>query len=231
MKTPNTPIGIQADKAIFLPFNVPSSKNNREIGYYFLKPEDNSTWHVKVGQTFKKIRPTLQSSDRTKAYVKNIAEHMIANRAKFLELTKGLPKPYFIELHFVRDSKHKYDFINACQILADCMTGSYWKNDKKIPLKAIAWIEDDDCDNLYFLPPSKEPFYSLDKTNPGVWLTVVEREAISQPKDLFKGMPAESLFNLEPYPCDKCGKLIDCGIENAIKHDDEFHPHFITVKD
>jgi len=181
MKTPTPPKHINPETSIWLPRNVPSSKNNREIGYYFLKPEAVSTWHIKVGNVFKKIRPTLQSSDRTKEYVKHIAEHLIQNRRKFLSMIKDQPKPYFIELFFVRDTRRDYDFINACQIIADCLTGHYWEKDKKIPLSAIQWLEDDDCSNVYFLPPSQEPFYAVDKDNPGVWITVKKREPVSIP--------------------------------------------------
>ena len=199
MKTPNTPIGIQADKAIWIPKNVPSSKNNREIGYYFLPTATASNWFVRVGSQLKKIRPTLQSSERTKAYVKAVAEHLINNKAKFHELVKGFPKPYILQVHFVRDSKRSYDYINAYQILADCFSGHYWTNDKKIPLKAIQFLEDDDMANVVFIPVlanmlQGKALYSVDKDNPGVWIQPLKIDAVPQP-DLFKGMPSESLFN------------------------------------
>lgn len=210
MNTPIAPKGIDTSRSIWLPKNVPSSKNNREIGYYFLNPADNSNWFIKIGEQFRKIRPTLRSSDRTEAYVKHIAPFLIENRRKFQELIKDLPKPYFIELHFVRDSRHKYDFINACQILADCFTGSYWKNDKQIPLNGIRWLEDDDCDNVYFLPPCSQPHYSLDKANPGVWLTVVDKRVKSQPNEEVNATvryftQAEIQFKSEtPEFCHRC---------------------------
>ncbi len=168
------PPHINLNRSIFLPGNVPSSKNNREIGFYFLKPEDESSWYIKRGTDFKKIRPTLQSSDRTKEYVKNIVDHIIANRQKFLQLVKGLPKPYIIQFYFVRDSRRSFDFINACQIIADCMTGHYWTKHPKIPHAATIWVADDNMDELIMVPPLTGSKYMVDKENPGVWITVLQ---------------------------------------------------------
>lgn len=182
---PTPPPGINAEKAIWIPKNVPSSKNNREIGYYFLKPHDTSSWYVKIGETFRKIRPTLRSSDRTENYVKEVVEHLIANRQKFNELVKGFDKPYIIQVHFVRDSKRSYDYINAYQILADCLSGHYWEKDKKIPLKAVQFIEDDDMANVVFIPVLEnmltgKPLYSVDKDSPGVWLMPLDVRASAE---------------------------------------------------
>jgi len=70
-------------------------------------------------------------------------------------------KPYAIGFHFIRGTKHKFDFNNASQIMADLMT-------------AHDYIEDDDMDN--FLPyPLKidGKAYSYDKENPGVLIMVL----------------------------------------------------------
>jgi hypothetical protein len=205
MNAPTPPLGVIAEKAIWLPRNVPSSKNNREIGYYFLKPTDTSNWFIKIGETFRKIRPTLRSSDRTEAYVKEIVDSLIANRRKFHELVKGFPKPYILQVHFVRDSKRSYDYINAYQILADCFSGHYWEKDKKIPLKAVQFIEDDDMANVVFIPVLANmlagmPLYSVDKVSPGVWVMPLDIRPKTQPNDIFKGMPSESLMAEIPFP-------------------------------
>ncbi len=165
---------IDKSKSIFLKGNVPSSKNNKELGYYFLKPAQESSWYIKKGDQFKKIRPTLRNSDRTEAYIKHIVAQIIEYKPRFKELVKNLPKPYIIQLHFVRDSRHRFDFGNAGQIISDSISGHYWKNDKKIPHIATCWVEDDSMDDLIFVPPLKPPFYTYDKVSPGVWLTVLD---------------------------------------------------------
>jgi hypothetical protein len=70
-------------------------------------------------------------------------------------------KPFEIGFHFIRGTKHKFDFNNATQIIADLMT-------------AHGFIEDDDMDN--FLPyPLKidGKAYSQIKENPGVLIRVL----------------------------------------------------------
>ena len=69
--------------------------------------------------------------------------------------------PHEVGFHFIRGSKHRFDFNNASQILADLMT-------------AHDFIEDDDMDN--FLPyPMKidGKAYSYDKENPGVLIKIL----------------------------------------------------------
>ena len=61
--------------------------------------------------------------------------------------------PYKVGLFFVRDSKRRFDYINACQIVADMMVDE-------------GWIDDDDSSN--FVPIFLG--YSVDKKNPGVYI-------------------------------------------------------------
>ena len=70
-------------------------------------------------------------------------------------------KPHEIGFHFIRRTKHSFDFNNATQIIADLMT-------------AHGFIEDDDMDN--FLPyPMKinGKAYTYDKENPGVLIKIL----------------------------------------------------------
>jgi hypothetical protein len=70
-------------------------------------------------------------------------------------------KPYKIGFHFVRGSKHKYDFNNANQLIADLLT-------------AHDIIEDDDT--TVFLPFPMEidgEYSSYSKENPGVYIKVL----------------------------------------------------------
>ena len=66
--------------------------------------------------------------------------------------------PVFVRFYFVRDSKRKFDIINAQQIICDLLV-------------AHRVIDDDDADNLI---PAVEmrngKCYHIDKAAPGVWL-------------------------------------------------------------
>lgn len=72
-----------------------------------------------------------------------------------------ITKPYKIGFHFIRGSKHRYDFNNANQLLADLMV-------------AHDIIEDDDT--TIFLPFPLEidgRYDNYDKENPGVIIGVL----------------------------------------------------------
>lgn len=69
--------------------------------------------------------------------------------------------PFEIGFHFVRGTKHKFDFNNANQLIADLFV-------------AHNAIEDDNMD--YFVPYAfkmNNRFYSYDKENPGVWIEIL----------------------------------------------------------
>ena len=68
--------------------------------------------------------------------------------------------PYKVGLFFVRDSKRRFDYINACQIVADLMVDE-------------GWIEDDDSTN--FVPVFLG--FSVDKKNPGVFIVPLKNYA------------------------------------------------------
>lgn len=114
---------------IFIPSNVPSSKNSK-------------VWTGRF----------LVSSKTTRNYEKNTAEYWLTLKSTFKDIFSGI-YPKRIGFYFVRDSRRRFDYINACQILADLMT-------------EYGWIEDDDVDhfNPFFLG------YHHDKEKSGVYL-------------------------------------------------------------
>jgi len=173
--TPTPPKGINPDKAIWLSGAVPSSKNSKQIGFFYKKAGTPSSWYFKKGSEFKPITPTLRSSDQTEEYIKHIVQQIIDNKRRFKELVKDMPKPYIIQLHFVRKTKAMFDFGNAVEAIADSISGSFWKRHDKIPQVVTQWIDVDDIENVVFIPVlanmlSGSPLYSVDKLNPGVWL-------------------------------------------------------------
>ena len=78
------------------------------------------------------------------------------------ELFKDAEWPVEIGMHFVRASRHRFDFVNAVQILLDLFT-------------SFDIIPDDNMD--YITPRAFKmdgKFYSYDKDNPGVWIKIIK---------------------------------------------------------
>jgi len=137
---------------IFIPGNVPSLKNSK----------------VKTARG-------IFSSKTVKHYLSSLGIQSYSVRDKqvkgyktkpnlFLELVEDIKidrYPVIIEFHFVRGSKHKFDFNNATQIIADLLT-------------AHDIIEDDNMDCLIPFPLSiDDKYYSYNKENPGVFINIL----------------------------------------------------------
>lgn len=76
-------------------------------------------------------------------------------------LLQNKKPPFEVGFHFVRGTKHKFDFNNANQLIADLFV-------------AHNIIEDDNMD--YFIPYAFKingNFYSYDKEYPGVWIKII----------------------------------------------------------
>ena len=72
-----------------------------------------------------------------------------------------LPGPIKIGIHFIRQTKAKFDFHNICQILFDLMV-------------AFDIIEDDNMDCILPFPMQMNgAWYSVDKNNPGAYITIL----------------------------------------------------------
>ena len=97
-------------RGIFIPGNVPSSKNGRRwTGRYFIV------------------------SKQTQRYYKNSKKYWIENKKEFKKLLKGKDSqnkaPYRITFKFVRKSRHKFDYINPAQTIQDQMVKYGWITD------------------------------------------------------------------------------------------------------
>lgn len=124
---------------IFIPGNTPSSKNSKR-------------WTGK----------TLISNPQTLKYKKHNAWFFLQNKAKFLYGAKLVQPPFHIGFHFVRDSKRKFDFINALQIVQDMMVEHNL-------------IEDDNMDLLIPYPLIlNNNYYTVDPKYPGVYIKLLE---------------------------------------------------------
>lgn len=99
-------------------------------------------------------KPTLQ-------YEKHNIWYYIQAKNLFKKYTQQLPKPLHIGFHFIRGTRHKFDFINALQIVQDMMVKT-------------EWIEDDNMD--YLIPYATHidnKYYTYNKEKPGVIIKVL----------------------------------------------------------
>ncbi|WP_314320963.1 hypothetical protein [Fusobacterium pseudoperiodonticum] len=118
---------------IFIAGNTPSSKNSKQF------------------VTLKSGKTLLINSKTVQKYIKESKTDWLVNKNEFLKMLKGKEKPYKVELFFIRDSKRKFDYINAAQIIFDLM-------------QEYGYIEDDDSTNV--IPIFKG--YKVDKNGAGV---------------------------------------------------------------
>jgi len=144
------------NELIFIPGNVPSSKNSRintAKGSFASKT-------VKSYLNSLGIQSYSSSKKLVKGYVNkpNLIESL---REDFLKQTSGKQLPLEIGFHFIRDSKRKFDFHNIVQVVLDLMT-------------AHDLIIDDNMDCVIpFALKIDSKFYSVNKENPGVWIKII----------------------------------------------------------
>jgi Holliday junction resolvase RusA-like endonuclease len=123
----------------FIPGAVPSSKNGRIM--------------TRSGMFI--------ASKATQKYRKLSAPYWEKYKAAFLKLINGKELPLIIGMHFVRGSRHRWDFINPAQTIQDEMTKA-------------GWIEDDNAEIILPVPLNiNTKYWSYDKTKPGVYITVL----------------------------------------------------------
>ena len=143
------------NELIFIPGNCPSLKNSKIKTSRGIFPSKT----VKSYLTDLGIQRYSASRKEVVGYARksNKFEEL---RERFNKALEGKEPPVEIGFHFVRKTKHKFDFNNANQIIADLLT-------------AHGIIEDDNMD--YFIPYAfkmNDKFYTIDKENPGVYLQI-----------------------------------------------------------
>ena len=123
---------------IFISGNTPSSKNSKQF------------------VTLKNGKKLLLNSKIVRKYIDKSEMDWIFNKTEFFKMLKGKNKPYKIELYFIRDSRRKFDYINAAQIIFDLM-------------QEYGYIEDDDSTNI--IPIFKG--FEVDKSRAGVEIEIL----------------------------------------------------------
>lgn len=128
------------NKLLYIPGSVPSSKNSR------MMTKNNGFIASKATQKYRKVTPWF------------FAQHKQA----FLKMLEGKEKPYLIGMHFVRGTRHEWDFNNPCQTLQDEMV----KN---------RYLDDDNINQMVPVPLKiNGRFWTLNKEQAGVYFTVLE---------------------------------------------------------
>ena len=144
------------NELIFIPGNVPSSKNSR----INTKHGSFASKTVKAYLNSLGIQSYSSSKKIVKGYVNkpNLIENL---REDFLKQTSGKQLPLEIGFHFVRDSKRKFDFHNIIQVVLDLLT-------------AHDIIIDDNMDCVIpFALKRDGKFYSVNKEQSGVWIKII----------------------------------------------------------
>ena len=123
---------------IFIRGNTPSSKNSKQFVT------------LKTGKTL------LINSKTVQKYIKESKADWLINKNEFFKILKDKEKPYKVELFFIRDSKRRFEYINAAQIIFDLM-------------QEYGYIEDDDSTNV--IPIFKG--FEVDKARAGVEINIL----------------------------------------------------------
>lgn len=151
---------------IFIPYNTPSLKNSKI----------KTSRGVFSSKTVKKYL-NLLGIQRYSSSKKEILGFKTRNnefellRNEFEELLKGKEFPILLGFHFVRDTKRKFDFGNATEIIFDLLTAH-----DIIPDDNISFIIPSVMSKNGILPSKDNmrnyEWYSIDKNKPGVYLNI-----------------------------------------------------------
>lgn len=147
---------------IFIPHNVPSSKNSKTP---VTLPGKNHSTLVPAPS----VKKYLQKIGIKKYSVRNGVEGYATKPNLFRHAVgdyfQGIEYPAKVKFFFVRDSRRKFDFHNAVQIIADLLV-------------AHGFLKDDNMDCFIPIPMcSNGEWYRVDKNGAGVYLKIVEGEA------------------------------------------------------
>lgn len=139
------------DEVFFCPTGTPSSKNSRQwTGKRFLPSKATTLWRTETQQWWED------------------------NKEKFTDRLVGLEKPYLIGVHFVRKSKHKFDWINPMQTIQD-------------EAVKYGYLDDDNCDEMIPFPLSIDgQWQSYSKDNPGAYIKILSVKDIGKLHDILK---------------------------------------------
>jgi hypothetical protein len=140
---------------IFIPGNCPSLKNSKVNKIYRPKTVVKYLRALNI-QDYSVTKRNVKgyvSKDRPNLFIKYVGSYF-----------KNIEYPAVIGLHFIRGTKHLFDFNNATHIIADLLSAHHF-------------IEDDNMNYVTFVPfriNGKD--YSIDKQSPGTWIRIFQDE-------------------------------------------------------
>lgn len=151
---------IQEEETIFIPHNVPSSKNSRGIsaqGYSFPSKYLQKWWKL-TKEDWLEATPIWWKL-KTLYYA---VPGFDLDNSPVLE-TDDTSLPILVGFHFVRGSRRIYDWVNPLQTVLDKMVKQ-------------GWIIDDSVDFIIPFPIKMNGSYtSYDKENPGVYIKILNQ--------------------------------------------------------
>ena len=122
-------MGQQPKTGIFIPMNVPSSKNSRQLAVIDGKPK-----------SFESKLCAKYRQETKPWYIER------CNDFKRMVEQKGLPKPLRIKFYFVRSTKIRFDHHNAVQLVMDLMVEH-------------GWVPDDNANEIVAVPPEGQVYH------------------------------------------------------------------------
>ena len=146
---------------IFIPNNVPSLKNSKVATTVGMG--QNKKTVLLPSKTVKKYLQKMGIQKYSpKGSVDEYATRPNIFRESVGDYFEGIQLPVRVKFFFVRDSRRKFDFHNAVQIIADLLV-------------AHGFIPDDNMDCFVPYPmTSNGRDYAVDPKHPGVWLKKIE---------------------------------------------------------
>lgn len=154
---------------IFIPGNVPSSKNSKvKTSRGIFNSPTVSRYLRSLG-----IQGYSSRKKTVRGYVDTLNRPNVIEsfRQEIEDMKVGKDNPLFIGFHHVRNSKRKFDFSNSVEIIQDLFT-------------AHDFIEDDNIDFMFPTPMTldgrlptisnlrKEKWYSINKERSGIWIKI-----------------------------------------------------------
>ena len=150
---------VELHEAVFISGNIPSSKNSKVAtskGVFHSKTV--TKWLREQGiqhYSASKKEVTLYKTRPCVFPVKELRSMLASSESSQQKM------PIRLGIHFVRQTKAKFDFHNICQILFDLMV-------------AFDIIEDDNIDCILPFPMQIDgSWYSVDKNNPGAYIAIL----------------------------------------------------------
>lgn len=141
---------------VFIPYNVPSSKNSKIA-------TRSGVFHSKtVGRYLRALGIKGYSVTRRRVELYKTIKCLYPKGELSKLLSPFRDRQIVLGVHFVRGTKMKFDFHNACQIVMDMLV-------------AFDLIEDDNMDCMIPVPMViGGKYFSYNKENPGVYLSVLK---------------------------------------------------------